>query len=218
MSDQSDSLHHPGSRQGVVVTICTYNEAENLSRLLEEIFRYLPSAHVLIVDDNSPDGTGKLADQLCQQDERVHVKHRLRERGLGTATLCAFQTALAGNYEFLINLDADFSHHPRYLPELLAELQKNQADVAIGSRYVSGGKITGWPARRHLMSRSINSWSRLWMGLKTRDCSGSYRIYRCSMLEKIDFSRLLKRLCCPGRVVVPLCSGRSQDGRNSDHI
>lgn len=172
----------------VVVTICTYNEKENLPRLVEEIFQSLPRCHILIVDDDSPDGTGKLAEEMALHNPQIKCLHRFEERGLGTATLHAFQSALADDYEYLINLDADFSHHPRYLPNLLESLQKSGADVAIGSRYVNGGEIVGWPIKRHLMSRSINIWARFWLNLKTQDCSGSYRCYRCSLLRKIDFT------------------------------
>ncbi len=171
----------------IVITLCTYNESENLPRIIREIHSVLPAGDILVVDDNSPDGTGKIADELAQADARIHVLHRFSERGLGSATLKAFQSCLEKNYDLLINLDADFSHPPRYLPNLVEALQASGADVAIGSRYIQGGKIVGWPLKRHLMSRCINIWSRLFLGLKIRDCSGSYRCYRCSMLRKIDF-------------------------------
>ncbi len=173
----------------VLVTLCTYNEAENLPRLLGELRSVLPQGDILIIDDDSPDGTGKIADEKAAADSHIHVVHRKGERGLGSATLKAFQLSLERDYDLLINMDADFSHPPRYIPALIDALQTEQADVAIGSRYVPGGKIVGWPLKRHLMSRCINIWSRIFLGLKARDCSGSYRCYRCSMLKKIDFSR-----------------------------
>ena len=226
-TDNSTQESSPAVRQGVVITVCTYNERDNLERLVTEILQFLPDAHVLIVDDNSPDGTGQLAEELAARDPRVRVSHRLNERGLGTATLHAFQLGLAGNYEYLINLDADFSHHPRHLPAVLAAVQNSDADVAIGSRYIPGGKIVGWPWKRHLMSRCINVWTRLWMGLKTRDCSGSYRCYCCALLEQIDFQQfqargyavqeeLLFRCAQAGArfVEVPICFEERQQGES----
>ncbi len=177
----------------VLITLCTYNEAENLPRLLGELRSVLPQGDILIIDDDSPDGTGKIADEKAAADSHIRVVHRKGERGLGSATLKAFQLSLERNYDLLINMDADFSHPPRYIPALIDALQTEQADVAVGSRYVPGGKIVGWPLKRHLMSRCINIWSRIFLGLKARDCSGSYRCYRCSMLRKIDFSRFRSR-------------------------
>jgi len=173
----------------VIITLCTYNESENLPRILKELRTVLPEGDILVIDDDSPDGTGEIADGLAAADSHIHVLHRKGERGLGSATLEAFQVSLERDYDLLVNLDADFSHPPRYIPELIEALQTSAADVAIGSRYIQGGKIIGWPLKRHLMSRCINIWSRLFLGLKVRDCSGSYRCYRCSMLRKIDFSR-----------------------------
>jgi len=173
----------------VVITLCTYNESENLPRMLKELRTVLPEGDILVIDDDSPDGTGEIADKMAIADAHIHVLHRKEERGLGSATLKAFQVSLEGDYDLLVNLDADFSHPARYIPELIEALQASQADVAIGSRYIQGGKIIGWPLKRHLMSRCINIWSRLFLGLKVRDCSGSYRCYRCSMLKKIDFNR-----------------------------
>ena len=176
-------------RHDVVVNVCTYNERENLPRLIETIFSYLPETDILVVDDESPDGTGQLAEEIASRDPRVKVKIRRNERGLGTATLFGFKTAMEAGYSYIINLDADFSHHPRHLPDLLAPVKSGEADVAVGSRYISGGGVKGWPMKRHIMSHGINVWTRFWMGLKTRDCSGSYRCYRADTLRKIDFSR-----------------------------
>ncbi len=177
----------------VVVTLCTYNESENLPGMLKEIRTVLPEGDILVVDDESPDGTGEIADQMAKTDSHIHVLHRKGERGLGSATLKAFQVSLERDYDLLVNLDADFSHPPRYIPELIEAIQTSRADVAIGSRYVPGGKIIGWPIKRHLMSRCINIWSRLFLRLKVKDCSGSYRCYRCSMMKNIDFDRFRSR-------------------------
>jgi len=175
----------------LLVTLCTYNERENLARLIGEIHRHAPSADVLVVDDASPDGTGRIADELAAADDRIQVLHRAGKLGLGSATVAAFRFALAGEYEFVVNMDADFSHPPATIPHLVALM--NRADVAIGSRYVAGGEIVGWPIVRHVMSRGVNLLSRTLLGLSPRDTSGSFRCYRVSLLKQIDFDRIIAR-------------------------
>lgn len=172
----------------ILVTLCTYNERENIERLIPQIHQHLPQADVLVIDDASPDGTGNLVDALAQEDSRIHVLHRPGKLGLGTAILAGFRFGIDKEYDFLINMDADFSHHPRYLPALLEGMQ--EADVAIGSRYVGNGGIEGWGWLRHAMSRGINWYSRLLLGLKTKDCSGSFRCYRVSKLKEIAFEKV----------------------------
>lgn len=171
----------------LLVTLCTYNELENLPKLIEEIHDVCAEADILVIDDNSPDGTGKLADDLAQKDERIHVLHREGKLGLGTATIAGFQYGIEQDYDFIINMDADFSHHPRYIPALRACMEN--ADVGIGSRYVKGGGVEGWGFRRHFMSQGINWYARIFLGLKTRDNSGSFRCYRVEKLKMIDFSK-----------------------------
>jgi len=168
--------------------LCTYNERQNIELLVPEIFAALPDAELLIVDDNSPDGTGDYADELAAIDSRVHVLHRPGKQGLGTAMIAALQYALDHNYDNWLTLDADFSHHPRHLPAVLEGL--DHADVSIGSRYVPGGSVVGWGLERHLMSRAINIYARLTLGLKTRDNSGAYRGYRLAKLRDIDLSKV----------------------------
>ena len=175
----------------LLVTLCTYNERENLDRLVPEIHRYAPQADVLVIDDNSPDGTGRLADELAARDPRVRVLHRSGKLGLGSATVAGFRYAIEHGYDLLVNMDADFSHHPRYIPGLLAQMAT--ADVAIGSRYVPGGGTPDWGLRRRLMSRGINGYARLLLGLRTRDNSGSFRCYRVSKLRELDLSRVRSR-------------------------
>lgn len=176
------------SHPRLIVTLCTYNEKENLPLLIPEILEQLPWAEVLVVDDNSPDGTGQLADEMAAKDPRVHVQHRAGKQGLGTAILAGFRYAIERNYDFVLNMDADFSHHPRHLPALM-ELT-NQCDVAIGSRYVPGGKAVGWSFARHFMSRAINFYARWLLWLRTKDNSGSYRAYRVSKLRELDLNRV----------------------------
>src|SRR5262245_19465613 len=127
----------------IIVSIATYNERENLAELIDAIHRFLPDTDVLVVDDNSPDGTGQLADEIAAGNHRVHVLHRPGKLGLGTATLAAMRYAIAHQYDYHLNMDADFSHHPRCLPALVAGMK--DSDVMIGSRYVRGGGVVNWP-------------------------------------------------------------------------
>jgi dolichol-phosphate mannosyltransferase len=175
----------------LLVTLCTYNERENLARLAAEIHRHAPEADVLVVDDASPDGTGRLADEIAAADVRVKVLHRAGKLGLGTATLAAFRHGLALGYDLILNMDADFSHPPASIPGLLGVMDR--ADVAIGSRYVPGGAIRGWGPARHLMSRGANLLSRTLLGLTPRDTSGAFRCYRAEILRRIDFDQIVAK-------------------------
>ncbi len=174
-----------------LVTLATYNEFANLPRLVEEIFRYAPDVDLLVVDDNSPDGTGRWCDDEAARDPRVRCIHRAGKLGLGTATVEAMQYAIRQGYAYMLNLDADFSHPPRYIPDLRAGIVTHDVDVMIGSRYVAGGRIEGWPAHRHGMSRLANFAARSLLGLTTRDSSGSFRCYRVAALAKLDFTTIV---------------------------
>jgi dolichol-phosphate mannosyltransferase len=173
----------------VLVSMATYNERDNLAPLLQEIHGVLPAADVLVIDDNSPDGTGRLADELAGADPRIHVLHRAGKLGLGTAILAGMRFAQDRNYDLLVNVDADFSHHPRYLPALLAGM--GRCDVMIGSRYVPGGGTAHWPLSRQLMSWGVNTLSRLLLRLPARDTSGGYRCYRVALLRRTNLDHLL---------------------------
>jgi dolichol-phosphate mannosyltransferase len=175
----------------VLVSVATYNELENLPLLVDEVFSIAPQVEVLVIDDNSPDGTGVWAKERAQGDKRVHSIHRAGKLGLGTATIAAMQYAIEHNYDYLLNMDADFSHHPRYVPALLAGMQN--ADVMIGSRYCPGGGVKDWPFKRRLMSKSVNLYARMALGLKPGDCSGAYRCFRVETLRKLDFSKIKSR-------------------------
>lgn len=175
----------------LLVTLCTYNERDNLPALIPEIWRYAPAAEILVIDDNSPDGTGMLADEWAARDSRIHVLHRPGKLGLGTATLAGFRHAIDHDYTFVLNLDADFSHHPRHIPALLECMER--VDVAIGSRYVPGGGVTGWGLRRKFMSRGINGYARLFLRLTTRDNSGAFRCYRVARLRELDLAAVISR-------------------------
>jgi dolichol-phosphate mannosyltransferase len=170
------------SEPRILVSLATYNERDNLPKLIEEIHSYVPAAHVLVVDDNSPDGTGKLADELAAADSRIHVLHRPDKLGLGTATLAAMRYAMENGYGYLQNLDADFSHPPRYLPAILAGMADH--DVMIGSRYVAGGGTENWPLFRRVLSKSVNGVVRFLFRMPVMDASGAYRCYRVSKLKE----------------------------------
>lgn len=175
-------------RARTLVTVATYNEKENIRPLLEEILTNLEHTDVLVIDDNSPDGTGQIVDEIAQQDKRVHVLHREKKLGLGTATMRALQYAIEHDYDFVLNMDADFSHHPRYLPALVEGM--NQYDVMIGSRYVPGGGVVGWGAKRRWMSWAINVYTRVLLGVPARDASGAFRCYRVAKVKEVDFQRI----------------------------
>jgi dolichol-phosphate mannosyltransferase len=178
-----------GAQSQVLVALATYNERDNLSPLVREIRTVLPEAHVLITDDNSPDGTGKLGDELAAADPHVHVQHRSGKLGLGTAIIAGMRYAMEHAYDHVISMDADYSHHPRYLPALVAGMQRH--DVMIGSRYVPGGGTVNWPLSRRLMSGGVNAVSRVLMRLPAQDTSGGFRCYRVALLRKTRLDNLL---------------------------
>ena len=173
----------------ILVAIATYKERENLNPLVREILTYVPGADVLIIDDNSPDGTGQLAEEMAAADPRIHVLHRKGKLGLGTAILTGMRYAADHNYDLLVTMDADFSHHPRYLPSVLAGMAHK--DVMIGSRYVAGGGTLHWPLSRRLMSRGVNGIVRMLMRIPARDTSGGFRCYRVDKLRQTDLGHLL---------------------------
>ena len=173
----------------LLITVCTYNELQNIRLLIPELRSVAPHADILVIDDNSPDGTGGAVAEIAAADPQVNLLHRPAKMGLGTASLAGFRYAIENDYQQLLNLDADFSHPPRYIPDQLKTAQK--CDVAIGSRYVNGGGVMGWSLKRHIMSKSVNTYARLFLGLKTRDNSGSYRCYNVSKLSEIDWDRTL---------------------------
>ena len=177
-----------------LITVATYNEIDNLPALVEEIFRHAPEVDLLVIDDNSPDGTGRWCDEQAKHDPRLKVLHRTGKLGLGTAIVAGLRYAIEHGYKYALNIDADFSHHPKYLPDLIGGMDPPGgpgADVMIGSRYIPGGGIEGWPLKRYLMSRSVNLYARWLLGLKPKDCSGGYRCYRVTKLAELDFDAML---------------------------
>jgi dolichol-phosphate mannosyltransferase len=168
----------------VVVVIPTYNEAANLEHIIERLRTAQPDVDALIVDDGSPDGTGDIADRLAQADVAVSVLHRNEKAGLGAAYLHGFRTALEAGYDVIGEMDADGSHQPEQLERLLHGIRT--ADLVIGSRWVKGGSIVDWPRSRELLSRGGNLYVRMLLGIRVRDSTAGYRLFRRQALERID--------------------------------
>lgn len=168
----------------ILTIIPTYNELESLPITVGRLRASVPESDVLIVDDQSPDGTGDMADKLAQEDPQIHVMHRKGKGGLGGAYIAGFKWGLDRDYDILIELDADGSHQPEQLPTLISQIDR--ADLVIGSRWVPGGKVVNWPAHRQTISRLGSFYSRTLLGLKVRDITAGYRVFRASTLRKID--------------------------------
>jgi dolichol-phosphate mannosyltransferase len=175
----------------LLVSLATYNEAGNIAALIAEVHKVVPHADVLVIDDNSPDGTGRIVSELAERDPRVHVLHRPGKLGLGTATLAAMKFAMTQNYDYLLNMDADFSHPPRYLPGMLAGMSKY--DVMIGSRYVRGGGTENWPLPRRVISQTVNLVVRFLFRMPVKDASGAFRCYRVGTLRGAELDRVRSR-------------------------
>ncbi len=181
-----------GSEPRLLVSLAMYNEADNVRPLTLAIREHAPHAHVLLIDDNSPDGTGKICDELVAELPNVFVMHRAGKQGLGSAIVAAMKYAVEHNYDYYLNLDADFSHPPRFIPALLEGMKTH--DVMIGSRYVPGGGVLGgFTLKRKIMSQGINGLARLCLGLDTKDNSGSFRCYRVSKLAQLQFDKIRSR-------------------------
>jgi len=175
----------------VLIGIPTFNEIENLPRLVESLHTLCPNADVLVVDDNSEDGTGTWVDEAGRRDPRVRCLHRPRKLGLGSAILAAMADAIARDYDYLVIMDADFSHDPRYVPELVSGMK--DADVVIGSFYTPGAATGKSPLWRYVLSRGANLYARLCLGLAAADCSNAFRCYRVSLLAQLDLSTIRSR-------------------------
>jgi len=168
----------------VVIVMPTYNERQNLEIIAGRIREAVPDADLLVVDDNSPDGTGDLADKLAEADTRVQVMHRTEKAGLGRAYVAGFTWALDRGYDLIVEMDADGSHRPEDLPRLLAT--SGGADAVIGSRYVPGGTVVNWPKSREFLSRGANLYNRIMLGVRVKDATGGFRVYRAATLREID--------------------------------
>lgn len=181
----------------VLVVIPTYNEAENITTIVSRLHAAQPEAHVLVVDDNSPDGTGDIADKLVVDDgaDRIHVMHRQQKNGLGGAYIAGFHWGLDNGYDVLVEMDADGSHAPEQLHRLLDAIDDG-ADLVCGSRYVPGGSTVNWPKRREVLSRGGNLYSRLALGSTLRDITGGYNAFRRRVLETIDIDSVESQGYC----------------------
>jgi dolichol-phosphate mannosyltransferase len=171
-----------------VVVIPTYNESDNIPSLIEQILALPIGAHIIVVDDNSPDGTGNLVDTIAAQEPRVHCVHRPAKLGLGTAHIAGMRHACSLNLEPILTMDADFSHDPKYIPDIIAGLQNH--DVMIGSRYVSSGGMEGRDLKLRFVSWGANFFARTMLGVKANDCTSGFRAYRRAVLESIDLDSI----------------------------
>jgi len=178
----------------VAVIIPTYNERANVEATTARVRRAVPDADLLVVDDNSPDGTGEIADKLAAEDGHIHVLHRAGKAGLGAAYIAGFRWALAEGYGVLVEMDADGSHQPEELPMLLDALAG--ADLVLGSRWVPGGTVLNWPKSRELLSRGGNTYARIMLGIRLKDATGGYRAYRAGTLRAIALDEVESQGYC----------------------
>jgi dolichol-phosphate mannosyltransferase len=176
------------SMQRALVIFPTYNEKENIEKIVHAVLPMDSRINVLIVDDNSPDGTGEIADKLSAQESKVHVLHRAKKEGLGRAYLAGFKWAIEQKYDYIFEMDADFSHGPEYLKDFLKEIQTH--DLVIGSRYISGVNVINWPMSRLLLSFFANKYTGFITGLPLRDATGGYKCFRREVLEAINLDEV----------------------------
>jgi len=171
-----------------LVIIPTYNERDNIEPLIDAVRRVLPVAHLLIVDDNSPDGTATVVLDRAKRDTGVHLLQRERKAGLGTAYLCGFRWALERPYTHVLQMDADFSHDPQVLPVMLEKAQ--EVDLVLGSRWVPSGSVVGWPLHRYILSRCANYYAQWVLGVGIRDLTGGFKCFRRATLEALEFEKV----------------------------
>ncbi|MFJ8693105.1 polyprenol monophosphomannose synthase [Streptomyces roseolilacinus] len=183
-----------GGSETVLVIIPTYNEADNIASIVSRVRTSVPAAHILVADDNSPDGTGKIAGELADSDAHVHVLHRAGKEGLGAAYLAGFAWGIERGYDVLVEMDADGSHQPEELPRLLAAL--DGADLVLGSRWVPGGSVVNWPKSRELLSRGGSLYSRTLLGVPIKDVTGGYRAFRRRTLEGLGMDQVASQGYC----------------------
>jgi dolichol-phosphate mannosyltransferase len=182
------SLNDQGSLERIVVIIPTYNEAENLPLIVQRVRTTVPTVDILVADDNSPDGTGDIADELAAADSCIKVMHRQGKEGLGAAYLAGFAWAIDNGYDAVVEMDADGSHQPEQLPRLLKALE--DADLVLGSRWVPGGAVQNWPKSREFLSRGGSTYTRLALGIDVHDATGGYRAFRTSALQSLNLDQV----------------------------
>ena len=178
----------------VLVIVPTYNEAENIEHILDRLRVSVPTAHALVVDDGSPDGTAEIAEKLAAEDPRMHVLRRSAKAGLGPAYVAGFRWARARGYDVVVEMDADGSHAPEQLPDLLAAL--DGADLVLGSRYVTGGSVEDWPVHRLILSRLGNRYTRWALRLPLSDATGGYRAARAGLIDALPFDDVASQGYC----------------------
>lgn len=183
------SLPQPSAPPKTLICLPTYNELENLPLLVAEVHKVVPDVHILVIDDNSPDGTGQLADAIAAQDPRVHVLHRKQKQGLGRAYLAGFAWALERDYELIFEMDCDFSHPPRFLPAFRDKAKT--CDVVLGSRYIPGGGTEDWDWRRRLISRGGNTYAQMILGLPYRDLTGGFKCFHRKVLQALPMNDIV---------------------------
>ncbi len=182
------------SAERVLVCIPTYNEAANVEEAVQRVRAAVPEAHVLVIDDASPDGTGQIAARLAALDDAVHVLHRVAKEGLGAAYIAGFRWAKEHGYTVVVEMDADGSHQPEEMPRLLAALR--EADLVLGSRWVPGGEVRNWPLTRKLLSQGGNRYTRIALGLPLQDATGGYRAYRMAVLDVLPLDTVASQGYC----------------------
>ncbi len=173
----------------VLIVIPTYNERENIEKIIEEIFKFVPYANILIVDDNSPDGTASIVEKLIKKDNRVNLILKEKKEGLGKAYKTGFRWGIERNYDVIIQMDADFSHSPEILPEFIKEI-KSGYDLIIGSRYLNGVSVVNWPIKRLLLSYFANVYARLFSGVPVRDLTGGFKAWKKEVLERLPWEKI----------------------------
>ena len=173
----------------IVIVIPTYNERENVQQIAAAALNHSPDAHILFVDDNSPDGTGRIADEMASSDTRIHVLHKERKEGLGRAYIAGFHWALERNYQYIFEMDADFSHNPADVPRL-RDAAESGADLVLGSRYIGGIRVINWPLNRLILSKGASLYVRLITGMPFMDPTGGFKCFRRRVLEAIDLDAI----------------------------
>ena len=176
---------------GALVVVATYSERDNIEPLVDQILDAAPGTRVLVIDDSSPDGTSSLVKAMAEREDRITLLQRPAKMGLGTAYLAGFRHGLAEGFDRVLTMDADFSHHPRHLPAILAEAAEPGVDMVIGSRYVKGGGVVGWPLHRKLLSFGANTFARGMLGLRTHDNTGAYRCYSRKVIEELELDSVV---------------------------
>ncbi|ARC57422.1 Undecaprenyl-phosphate mannosyltransferase [Frondihabitans sp. 762G35] len=194
----STDAAHRHSGAGALVIVPTYDEIENLPLIAGRLLRAVPEAHLLVVDDGSPDGTGRLADEMARDDARVHVMHRTGKLGLGSAYVQGFAWGLERGYEILVEMDADGSHPPEALPRMIARVATgtDSPSLVIGSRWIPGGTVVNWPTSRKILSRGGNLYARLALGLRIRDVTAGFRVYAADTVRAMDLDGIDSKGYC----------------------